>query len=86
MLFEKEKYYKYITDIESSIIVFYATCISIFGIIGVVAFKKPITLLAGVLIGMLIAWVRTHDYKIKVQEMKMRLDEYRMFERLTTIK
>lgn len=75
MLFEKEKYYKYIGTIENMITAYYFIIIGIFLLIGI-ASKNFISCIIFVLIGILISTIATLNAKIKVQEMKWKIDIY----------
>lgn len=75
MLFEKEKYYKYIKDLENVINFAYVIFILLFGIIGL-AMGKAIGLIIGILIGILLAGSYTLNTKIKIQKMKWEIDIY----------
>lgn len=74
MIFEKEKYYKYIQNIETTIKVAYIIIMVISVILGIAAGGAP--LLITIPIGMLISWCYTIGAKIKVQEMKWKFDLY----------
>ena len=67
MLFEKEKYYKYIGTIENMITAYYFIIIGIFVLIGI-ASKN--------FIGFIISTIATLNAKIKIQEMKWKMDIY----------
>lgn len=74
MLFEKEKYYKLIKDLEKIITVIYI-CTLIFAVlIGI--FTGGTTLIITIPIGLLAAFLNTIILKIKVQEMKWKIDMY----------
>lgn len=75
MLFEKEKYYKYIRTIENMITAYYFIIIGIFILIGI-ASKNFIVCIICILIGLLISTIATLNAKIKVQEMKWKMDIY----------
>ena len=75
MLFEKEKYYKYIGTIENMITAYYFIIIGIFLLIGI-ASKNFIGCIICILIGVLISTIATLNAKIKVQEMKWKIDIY----------
>lgn len=77
MFFEKDKYYKYIGDLENLINFSYAIYITIFAILGLVIYGI-IGLILGILIGILIARIYTLNAKIKVQRMRWELDIYLM--------
>lgn len=73
MLFEKEKYYKYIKTLENIINFAYLIFILIFGIIGA-AIGKGTGLILGIIIGLILAGVYTINGKIKIQKMKWQID------------
>lgn len=75
MLFEKEKYYKYIGTIENMITAYYFIIIGIFVLIGILS-KSFIGFLICILIGVLMSTIATLNAKIKVQEMKWKMDIY----------
>lgn len=77
MLFEKDKYYKYIKELETIINFSYVIYITIFSIIGLILFKG-IGLIIGILVGILLAKAYTLNTKIKVQRMKWEIDIYMM--------
>ncbi len=54
MLFEKEKYYKYIKTLENSVNFYYVILITLLSIIGIIT-GKLIGLIIGAIIGYLIA-------------------------------
>lgn len=74
MLFEKEKYYKYIGTLENMINFSYAIFIIIGFIIGMAG--QFIGALMGAGIGFLLAKVYTLNAKIRIQEMKWKMDLY----------
>ena len=74
MIFEKEKYYKYIQNIETTIKVAYIVIMIISVLIGIAAGGAP--LIITIPLGMLISWSYTIGAKIKVQEMKWKFDIY----------
>ena len=74
MIFEKEKYYKYIQNIETTIKVAYIVIMIISVLIGIAAGGAP--LIITIPLGMLISWSYTIGAKIKVQEMRWNLDIY----------
>lgn len=73
MLFEKEKYYKYINQIEKSITVTYIIIVGIFMIIGL-ALANMISFILMTLIGFLISSMYTLGAKIKIQKMRWEID------------
>ena len=75
MLFEKEKYYKYIGTIENMITAYYFIIIGIFILIGI-ASKNLIGFIICILIGILISTIATLNAKIKIQEVKWKMDIY----------
>ena len=75
MLFEKEKYYKYIGTIENMITAYYFIIIGIFVLIGI-ASKNFIGFIICILIGILMSTIATLNAKIKIQEMKWKMDIY----------
>lgn len=77
MLFEKEKYYKYVNELENMVNFSYAMFIIIFGIIGL-AIASVIGLLLGIIIGILISKMYTLNAKIKIQKMRWEIDIYEM--------
>lgn len=74
MIFEKEKYYKYIQNIETTIKVAYIVIMIISVLIGITAGGAP--LIITIPLGMLISWSYTIGAKIKVQEMRWKFDIY----------
>lgn len=74
MIFEKEKYYKYIQNIETTIKVAYIVIMIISVLIGIATGGAP--LLITIPIGILISWCYTINAKIKVQEMRWKFDIY----------
>ena len=82
MLFEKDKYYGFINGIEKMITVAYVIFILLGVIIGMTT-GGIIGLIIGGLIGLFIATLYTKASKIKIQEMKWKMDIYEM---LTDIK
>lgn len=74
MIFEKEKYYKYIQNIETTIKVAYIVIMIMSVLIGIAAGGAP--LIITIPLGMLISWSYTIGAKIKVQEMKWKFDIY----------
>lgn len=74
MIFEREKYYKYIQNIETTIKIAYIVIMLISVIIGIAAGVAP--LLITIPVGILISWLYTINAKIKVQEMRWKFDVY----------
>ena len=74
MLFEKDKYYKLIKALENIITIIYVVVIFISASIGAVGGAGG--LIIGILIGVLISYINTLIIKIKVQEMKFKMDLY----------
>ena len=74
MIFEKEKYYKYIQNIETTIKVAYIVIMIISVLIGIAT--GGATLLITIPIGMLISWCYTINATTKVQEMRWKFDVY----------
>lgn len=75
MLFEQEKYYKYIKNLERRITIQYIAIIVIMGIIGTLTLTFQGFLIFG-LLGFVIANIYTITTKIKIQEMKIKFDLY----------
>ena len=73
MLFEKEKYYKYINILEKNITIAYITITILTAIIGT-ATLQGVGFILGVLLGLLISGNYTLMAKIKVQTMKWEID------------
>ena len=76
MLFEKEKYYKYINELQNNINVIYVIYGILGAILGIALQRNFIGLLLGIAIGILIARNQTLRTKIKIQEMKFNMDIY----------
>lgn len=74
MIFEKEKYYNYITKLEQSITVIYAIIMILSIIIGLA--MAVVGLFITVPIGFALSYLYTFGAKVKVQEMKMKFDLY----------
>ena len=74
MIFEKEKYYKYIQNIETTIKIAYIIIMLISVLLGIAAGIAP--LIITIPIGLLVSWVYTIGAKIKVQEMRWKFDIY----------
>lgn len=75
MLFEKEKYYKYINTLEKNITISYII-ITIFTTIIGTAILQGFGFILGILLGLLISGNYTLIAKIKVQKMKWEIDIY----------
>ena len=74
MLFEQEKYYKYISTIEKTNTFIYIVIMIIATVIGIAT--GVATLILTIPIGILIANMYTFNSKIKAQKMKMEIDMY----------
>lgn len=74
MLFEKEKYIKYINTLENMNKTVYIIIIVLFVLIGIMT--GFISLIITVPLGILIANAYTFASKIKIQEMKWKFDIY----------
>lgn len=74
MMFEKEKYYKLIKDLEKIVTVIYVLILIFAVIIGIAT--GVAALIITIPIGLLIAFLYTIAMKIKIQEMKWQLDIY----------
>lgn len=81
MLFEKDKYYKYIKDLENVVNFSYVIFAIIFGLIGA-AIGKGFGLILGAIIGILLAGAYTLNTKIKIQRMKWELDIHQKINKL----
>ena len=75
MIFDKEKYYNYILKLEKRIDYYYILIIAITTIIGAFTYKIK-GIIIGLIIGILIGNYITLKIKIKIQEMRMKLDLY----------
>lgn len=73
MLFEKEKYYKYIKTLETFVNFYYVIFIILFAILGI-AIAKGLGLILGGIIGFLFARMYTLKTKISIQKMKLQID------------
>ena len=80
MLFEKEKYYKYIGTLQNMVNFAYAVIILICFLIGSIG--GPFGGLLGIGIGFLLATAYTIAAKIKIQEMKWKMDIHDKLKRL----
>ena len=74
MIFEKEKYYKYIQQLETYQTIVYIIIMIIAVIIGIAG--GGIALILTIPIGLLISWIYLIATRIKVQEMKWKFDIY----------
>lgn len=72
MIFEREKYYKLMKDLENGINIIYIIIMFFSVIIGIAA--GVVTLIITIPLGLLIAYFMTFATKIKVQEMKWKID------------
>lgn len=74
MIFEKEKYYKYIQQLETYQTIVYVIIMIIAVIIGIAG--GGIALILTIPIGLFISWIYLIATRIKVQEMKWKFDVY----------
>ena len=74
MLFEKNKYYKYIQQLEKYQTVVYVIIMLVAIIIGLAT--GVLTLIITIPLGMLIAWCNLIATRIRIQEMKWKFDIY----------
>ena len=74
MLFEKDKYYKYIQQLEKYQTVVYVIIMLVAIIIGLAT--GVLTLIITIPLGMLIAWCNLIATRIRIQEMKWKFDIY----------
>ena len=74
MIFEKEKYYKYIQQLERYQSIVYAIVMIIAVIIGIAG--GGIALIITIPVGMLISWFYLIATRVKIQEMKWKFDIY----------
>lgn len=79
MLFEKEKYYKYINNLERNIIIAYIIIILLTTILGIII-AKGIGLILGIAIGIIISGNYTLITKIRIQKMKWEIDIYQIIQ------
>lgn len=79
MLFEKEKYYKYINNLERNIIIAYIIIILLTAILGIII-AKGIGLILGIAIGIIISGNYTLITKIRIQKMKWEMDIYQIIQ------
>lgn len=80
MFFEKDKYYKYIGNLEKIVNFYYVIFIVIFAISGVMLLKG-LGMILGILIGFLIASGYTLKTKILIQDMKWKLDMHELIKK-----
>lgn len=74
MIFEKEKYYKYIQQLERYQSIVYAIVMIIAVITGIAG--GGIALIITIPVGMLISWFYLIATRVKIQEMKWKFDIY----------
>ena len=74
MIFEKEKYYKYIRQLETYQTAMYIIIMIISVIIGIATGFT--TLIVTIPIGLLLSWIYLIATRIKIQEMKWKFDIY----------
>lgn len=84
MLFEKEKYYKYIGTLEKLVNFLYLIFIILGFLIGCLGKTKGAII--GGLIGFALASYYTLGVKIKIQEMKWKMDIHENIKKYTNIK
>lgn len=75
MMFEKEKYYKYIQNLEKRLDYYYVFCIGISALLGYYLFYIK-GLIVGLILGLILANFITLEIKIKIQKMKIDIDMY----------
>ena len=75
MLFEQEKYYKYIQTLEKTKIAYYIIFIILGILLGAIT-GNGINIIIGGIIGFFIAGLSTLGIKIKIQKMKWEMDIY----------
>lgn len=80
MLFEKDKYYKYIGTLEKAINFYYLIYIALFAIIGLIILKG-IGFILGGLVGFLLASAYTLKTKIQIQNMKWKMDMHELLKK-----
>ena len=73
MIFEKDKYYKYIGTLEKIVNAIYIIYIIIACLIGIATSSAMATIII-LLISVLLATLQTLVFKIKIQEMKWKMD------------
>ncbi len=71
-MFEKQKYYKLMNDLEKGITIMYAIIMIISVIIGIAAGVAP--LIITIPLGLIISYFTTFATKIKIQEMRWKID------------
>lgn len=81
MLFEKDKYYKYVGTLEKMVNFSYIVLIGLFMIVGILV-GKEIGFIIGTLIGFILATTYTLNTKIKIQDMKWKLDIYQKISKI----
>ena len=74
MIFEKEKYYKYIQQLETYQTIVYVLIMIISVITGIAG--GFVALIITIPIGLLISWIYLIATRIKIQEMKWKFDIY----------
>ena len=74
MIFDKEKYYKYIQQLERYQSIVYAIVMIIAVITGIAG--GGIALIITIPVGMLISWFYLIATRVKIQEMKWKFDIY----------
>jgi predicted PurR-regulated permease PerM len=74
MIFERDKYYSYIQSLEKSVTIYYVV-IMIFAVLLGIA-TGLVTLIITIPLGMFISWIMTFATKVKIQEMKWKIDMY----------
>lgn len=80
MIFEKEKYYKQIKDLESIVNITYLFVVGFFALMGLTKGVMGFIVLTG--IGFLISWCITFATQVKIQEMKWKFDMYEKAEKI----
>lgn len=80
MLFNEEDYKKYIETIESLIILKYGLLIIVISIVGFFIFKI-IGAIIGLIIGIILYYFLSIREKIKIEEMKMKVDIYEILKK-----
>lgn len=73
-MFEKEKYYKLIKDLEKIVTIIYVLILIFSVIIGLIG--GGVSLIITIPIGLLVAFLYTIAMKIKIQEMRWQMDIY----------
>lgn len=82
MMFEKEKYYKYIKTLERNISIIYILITLLTAVLGIVI-AKGIGLILGIAIGILVSNNYTLMAKIKIQKMKWEIDVHQLIREKT---